>query len=194
MPKLSSADTPPEKSRDSLPVSTIALSGVITRMPLVCMSIVASAFQYGWAPTLMPATTTLISPPAWVNSTIRRSAAATQSMFSVPESIEMRAPAESANHSTGTPRRSARSSAAMTRRHSCSATDPSDLVGSPQSTTRCTPSGCSGVGVVLHEGAALSGEHRSELVGVDEPATPRPDHLGGVVVERGEQLGRRLLD
>ena len=26
-------------------VSTIALSGVITRMPLVCISIVASAFQ-----------------------------------------------------------------------------------------------------------------------------------------------------
>ena len=35
-------------------MSTIALSGVITRMPLVCISIVASAFQYGWAPTLMP--------------------------------------------------------------------------------------------------------------------------------------------
>ena len=40
----------------------------------MCMSIVASAFQYGCAPTLMPATTTLISPPAWVNSMIRRSA------------------------------------------------------------------------------------------------------------------------
>ena len=48
MPKLSSADTPPEKSSACLPVSTIALVGVITRMPLVCMSIVASAFQYGW--------------------------------------------------------------------------------------------------------------------------------------------------
>ena len=58
----------------------------------MCMSIVASAFQYGCAPTLMPVTTTLISPPCWVNSMIRRSAAATQSMFSVPESIEMRAP------------------------------------------------------------------------------------------------------
>ena len=75
----------------------------MTRMPLVCMSIVASAFQYGWAPTLMPATTTLISPPSWVNSMIRLSALATQSMFSVPESIEIRAPADSANHSTGQP-------------------------------------------------------------------------------------------
>ena len=148
MPKLSSAETPPEKSSDCLPVSTMALSGVITRMPLVCMSIVASAFQYGWAPTLMPATTTLISPPAWVNSTIRRRAAATQSMFSVPESIEIRAPADSANHSTGTCIRSARSRAAMTRRHSGSETEPSDLVGSPQSTTRVTPSGWIGVGVV----------------------------------------------
>ena len=132
MPKLSSAETPPEKSSDCLPVSTIAQSGVITRMPLVCMSIVASAFQYGWAPTLMPATTMLISPPSWVNSTIRLSAAATQSMFSVPESIEIRAPADSANHSTGTRIRSARSSAAITRAHSGSASAPSALVGSPQ--------------------------------------------------------------
>src|SRR3954471_24380235 len=76
-------------------------------MPLVCMSIVASAFQYGCAPTLMPATTTLISPPPWVNVMIRRSARATQSMFSVPLSIEIRAPEDSANHSTGRPRSSA---------------------------------------------------------------------------------------
>ena len=73
----------------------------MTRMPLVCMSMVASAFQYGWAPTLMPATTMLISPPAWVNSTMRRSTRAIQSMFSVPESMEMRAPADTANHSSG---------------------------------------------------------------------------------------------
>ena len=85
-----------------MPVSTIALSGVMTRMPRVCISIVASAFQYGCAPTLMPATTTLISPPAWVNSMIRRSTAAIQSMFSVPLSIAILAPAESANHSSGT--------------------------------------------------------------------------------------------
>jgi hypothetical protein len=45
MPRLSSADTPPEKSRACLPVSTIALSGSMTRIPRVCMSIVASAFQ-----------------------------------------------------------------------------------------------------------------------------------------------------
>ena len=88
----------------------------------MCMSIVASAFQYGWAPTLMPVTITLISPPCCVNSMIRRSAAATQSMFSVPESIAIRAPEDSANHSTGTPSSSAMSSAAMMRRHSGSAT------------------------------------------------------------------------
>ena len=122
MPKLSSADTPPAKSSACLPVSTIALSGVMIRMPRVCMSIVASAFQYGWAPTLMPVTMTLISPPCCVNSMIRRSAAATQSMFSVPESIEIRAPDDNANHSTGTPSSSAMSSAAMIRRHSGSAT------------------------------------------------------------------------
>ena len=122
-------------------MSTIALSGVMTRMPLVCMSIVASAFQYGWAPTLIPVTTTLISPPAWVYSMMRRSARETQSMFSVPLSIEMRAPDDSANHSTGIPRSSARSSAATTRAHSGSATVPSALVGSPNSATRVIPSG-----------------------------------------------------
>ena len=145
MPKLSSAETPPEKSSDCLPVSTIAESGVMTRMPLVCMSIVASAFQYGWAPTLMPATTMLISLPAWVNSTIRLSAAATQSMFSVPDSIEMRAPADNAYHSSGTPSSVARSRAAMTRRHSGSDSAPRALVGSPSSTTRTMPSGCRSV-------------------------------------------------
>ena len=49
----------------------------------------------------MPVTTTLISPPAWVNSTIRRRTSAIQSMFSVPLSIAILAPAESANHSSG---------------------------------------------------------------------------------------------
>ena len=107
----------------------------------MCMSIVASAFQYGWAPTLMPATTTLISPPAWVNSMIRRSPFATASMFSVPLSIEILAPEDSANHSTGRPRSSARSRAATTRAHSGTATVPSALVGSPNRATRVMPSG-----------------------------------------------------
>ena len=71
------------------------------RMPLVCMSIVASAFQYGWPPTLMPVTMMFTSPPAWVNSMSRRSVSAIQSMFSVPESMAMRAPEETAYHSTG---------------------------------------------------------------------------------------------
>ena len=107
----------------------------------MCISIVASAFQYGCAPTLMPLTTMLISPPAWVNRTIRRRTAATQSMFSVPESIAIFAPADSANHSHGTSRCSARSSASMIRMHSGSASDPSDRVGSPSRITRCMPSG-----------------------------------------------------
>src|ERR1039457_406791 len=77
MPKLSSAATPPEYSSDCLPVRTIALSGVMTRMPLVRISIVASAFQYDWAPTLIPVTTTLTSPPAWVNVIRRRNTRAT---------------------------------------------------------------------------------------------------------------------
>ena len=107
----------------------------------MCMSIVASAFQYGCAPTLMPVTTTLISPPAWVNSTIRRSAAATQSMFSVPESIAIFAPEETANHSTGTPSCSARSSAAITRGTPARRASRAPRVGSPSSATRSIPSG-----------------------------------------------------
>ncbi len=67
----------------------------------MCISIVASAFQYGCAPTLMPATTTLISPPSWVNSISPRSTREIQSMFSVPESMAILAPAETANHSIG---------------------------------------------------------------------------------------------
>ena len=62
-------------------------------------------------------------------------------MFSVPESMAIFAPEESANHSTGTPRPSARSSAAITRRHSGSASEPSARVGSPSRTTRSMPSG-----------------------------------------------------
>ena len=101
MPKLSSALTAPEKSSACFPVRTIADDGVITRMPLVWVSIVASAFQYGWPPTLMPVTTMLTSPPAWVNSINRRSVSEIQSMFSVPESMAMSAPLDTANHSTG---------------------------------------------------------------------------------------------
>ena len=218
MPKLSSADTPPEKSSACLPVSTMAESGVITRMPLVCMSIVASAFQYGCAPTLMPATTMLISPPAWVNSTIRLSAAATQSMFSVPDSMEIRAPADSAYHSSGTRSRSARSSAAMTRRHSGSDSAPSDLVGSPSSTTRVTPWGCRGVAVVTtpatmaavlrplgpvhrHQRAGLVevvlgevAEQAGQLVRVDRVAAAGPQHLLPVAVQRLDRLIGRLAD
>ena len=130
-----------------MPVSTIALSGVMTRMPRVCSSIVASAFQYGCAPTLMPATTTLTSPPAWVNVMRRRSTRETQSMFSVPLSREIFAPDEIANHSTGTPISSARSMAATMRLHSGSDTEPSERVGSPRSATRTMPSGCFSVGV-----------------------------------------------
>src|SRR6478735_3834123 len=126
----------------------MALSGVMIRMPLVCISIVASAFQYGWAPTLMPATMMFTSPPPWVNVMIRRSALPTPSMFSVPLSIEILAPEDRVNHSTGTPSDSARSSAATTTAHSSTATVPRALVGSPNNATRVMPSGYFVVGVV----------------------------------------------
>ena len=107
----------------------------------MCISIVASAFQYGWAPTLMPATTTLTSPPRCVCSTSRRSTWATQSRFSLPESIEILAPADRANHSSGACSCSARSMAASSRRHSASLIDPIAIVASPSTATRVRPSG-----------------------------------------------------
>ena len=114
----------------------------------MCCSMVASAFQYGWAPTLIPATMMLISPPPWVNVMIRRSARATPSMFSVPLSIEILAPEDRVNHSTGTPFSSASSIGRGTIAHSATATVPSALVGSPNSATRVMPSGYRSVGVV----------------------------------------------
>ena len=89
----------------------------------------------------MPLTTRLISPPACVNSIMRRSTRAIQSMFSTPLSIEILAPAENVNHSSGTCIFCAKSMAAMMRRHSGSASAPMSLLGSPSSTTRFMPSG-----------------------------------------------------
>ena len=65
----------------------------MTRMPRVCMSIVASAFQYGWAPTLMPVDDD-VDLAAGLGELDRcpRSTAAIQSMFSVPLSIAILAP------------------------------------------------------------------------------------------------------
>jgi hypothetical protein len=65
-----------------------------------------------------------------------------QSMFSLPLSMAMRAPAESANHSTGSCSRRASASAAMMRRHSGSASAPMSRLGSPRTITRAMPSGC----------------------------------------------------
>ncbi len=203
-----------------LPVSTIALSGVITRIPLVCMSIVDSAFQYGCAPTFTPATTTLTSRPAWVCSTRRRRTRATQSRFSLPLSMAIFAPADRANHSIGTSIAAARSMAARRRRHSGSAIEPIALVGSPSTTTRRTPSGWRTVGdeatptttPALFAPAgrstgtscpsssrscstnepSVAGEQRDQLVRVDHAAPTSGDDLLVVVVERLHRHRRRL--
>ena len=63
-------------------------------------------------------------------------------MFSVPESIAIFAPADTANHSTGAVQLPGqRDAPRSTRRHSGSASAPSARVGSPSSTTRRMPSG-----------------------------------------------------
>src|SRR5690606_21561994 len=205
MPKLSSAETPPEKSSDCLPVSTIAESGVITSTPLVCMSMVASAFQYGCAPTLMPATTTLISPPAWVNRTMRFNARPTQSRFSVPESIEIFAPADSANHSSGTCIFSARSSAAMTRAHSGPLSAPGHALGVALGRGADHTGDDRGlvaarrpvhrnqlaavVEVVLDERTVRARQHAGQLVRIRGATSTSPQHPLRVVVQRGDRLG-----
>ena len=85
---------------------------------------------------------TLISPPPWVNVMIRRSALATPSMFSVPLSIEILAPEDSANHSTGhAPLLGQVERRDHDARTPATATVPSALVGSPNSATRVMPSG-----------------------------------------------------
>ena len=190
----------------------------MTRMPLVCISMVASAFQYGWAPTLMPATMTLISPPSWVKVMIRRSARDTQSMFSVPLAIEMVAPEDSANHSTGTDSFSARSIAATTRRAfgfgdgaQCfggvaEQRDPGHAlgvaVGRAGHHADDQPGGVASVGavhrdqragvveVVFDEAAVGAGEQRDQFVGVDGAAGLGALHLLGVFVQRAQRLGR----
>ena len=107
----------------------------------------ASAFQYGCAPTLIPATMTLISPPFWVKVMIRRSARDTQSMFSVPLSIEIGGARGQREPLDAVPTASRRGRA---RRPpgalSASATVPSALVGSPNNATRVMPFGVAGVG------------------------------------------------
>jgi hypothetical protein len=72
---------------------------------------------------------------------IPRSTREIQSMVSLPLSIAIFAPADTANHSIGASNRWASSMAARTRRHSGSAIAPSAWVGSPSSTTRVMPSG-----------------------------------------------------
>ena len=178
----------------------------------MCISIVASAFQYGCAPTLIPATMMLISPPSWVNVMIRRSARDTQSMFSVPLSIEMVAPEDRANHSTGADSSSARSSAATTRAHSASATvpkrfrrvtehgHPGHAFGvqrrAPRHQADDEPGGVASirpvhrskfarfVEVVFDELAVAAGENRDQFVRVDQAAGLRALHLLCVLVER----------
>ena len=81
--------------------------------------------------------------------TISRSALATPSMFSVPQSIEILAPEDSVNHSTGTPCSLGQlDGLGDPIAHSATATVPSALVGSPNSATRVMPSGYFAVGVV----------------------------------------------
>jgi hypothetical protein len=90
-----------------------------------------------------------MTPPAWVNSTMRRTTRAVASRFSVPLSMAMRAPLETGSHSTGMPRASARSIAAAMRSHSGADSEPMEMVGSESSSTRLMPSGTFSVGVVM---------------------------------------------
>ena len=159
----------------------------------MCISIVASAFQYGWAPTLMPATTTLISPPRLGElddpAQHRRDPV---HVLGAAVHGDL-APAESANHSSGTPSSSARSSAAMIRRHSGSASAPSARVGSPSSVTRSMPSGWRSVKLRSRPTTIPAGL----VAGGRSTGTSRPcvqvvlDERSGRLVRRRGRCGRR---
>ena len=164
----------------------------------------------------------LISPPAWVNSTIRLSAAATQSMFSVPEVIETRAPEDSANHSTGTrhplgqvqrgdhPRalrlgqRAQRLDRVAEQHHPGDAVrvPPGRRADHPGDEARGVPARrpvhrhqqAAAVQVVLGEPAPRPGQHAGQLVRVHVAAPGRAQHLLPVVVQRRHRLGRRRPD
>jgi hypothetical protein len=90
-----------------------------------------------------------MTPPAWVNVTMRRTTRAVASRFSVPLSIAIRAPLETGTHSSGSCNRSARSMAAITRSHSGGPSEPMPSVGSESRSTRRIPSGIFSVGVEI---------------------------------------------
>ncbi len=100
-----------------------------------------------------------------------RSTRAIQSMFSTPLSMEILAPAERVNHSSGMRFSWQDRSAARMRRHSGSAIAPRSLLGSPSSRTRVMPSGYfagevanhadDDVGLVLAVGGRSTGTRRS---------------------------------
>ena len=187
----------------------------------MCISIVASAFQYGWAPTLIPATTTLTSPPRWVCSTRRRNTRATQSRFSLPESMAILAPADRANHSIGTSSSTARSIAASSRTAFGFGDRPHRLgrvaehghardtlgmpIGRGADDTHHDAGGVpAGRTFDRHERAGRRrdrarrttrprhSEQREQLVRIGEAPTAHLDELAGIVVERLHRLGRRL--
>ena len=165
----------------------------------MCISIVASAFQYGWAPTLMPETTTLISPPSSRERARSAAAPPRPSPCSRCRSPwRSSRPADSANHSTGTPSSSARSSAAITRRHSGSASEPSERVGSPSMATRSMPSGWRSVRLRTSPTTMLASfVAAGRSTGTSLPSSSRScstNSPGGIVGARLRALGREQLD
>ena len=111
----------------------------------MCINIVASALKYGWAPTFTPGDDDVdLATGLGELDQGRRSTRPIQSMFSVPEVIEIVAP-EEGEPLEGNLHPRARSIAARIRRHSASASEPRLRLGSPSSTTRAMPSGCFGV-------------------------------------------------
>ena len=185
----------------------------------MCISIVASAFQYGCAPTLMPATTTLISPPAWVNVMIRRSTRGHPvHVLGAAVHRDLRAgrqrePLDRHAHPLGEvdgrddPAALRLGHRAQRARRVAEEGDAGDALGvllgrgaddpdhdarpvAPRrSIHRHEPPVL--VEVVLDEVAPVSGEQPDELVGVDGAAPPGRQHLLGVVVERRQRLDRR---
>ena len=155
----------------------------------MCMSIVASAFQYGCAPTLMPVTTTLISPPRLrelddppqhrrdpvhvLGAGVHRDLGAGGDREPLDRHAEPLGEVERGDDA----------------RHSGSASEPSPRVGSPSSATRSMPSGWRSVALRISPTTMLGGVRGGRPVDRDELAVVEVVLLE-VAVEQLHDLGR----
>ena len=190
----------------------------------MCMSIVASAFQYGWPPTLMPGhdDVDLTAGLGEAHDPLQRG----RDPVHVLGARVHRDPGARTTARTTRPGRPAARRGRARRSPGCTPASASDAErlgrvaeqhhprdalgvargrGARPGRPRCRRCSCPAAGppararlvvveVVLGEGAVGPGQQAGQLVRVDGAAAGRAQHLLPVVVERRDRLGRRRLD